>query len=83
MESHQCLSEMLQESTFLQKTDAPAHSFPEIDMTSILGSLPACFLKARQWGSEDQYFYPTCQISDVISKSSDGPIDVCFVSTLT
>lgn len=57
--------------------------FPEIDMTSILRSLPACFLEEHQWGGEAQFFYPTGQISDVIFKSYDCPIDVCFVSTLT
>lgn len=68
-----------------RKADTHAHNFrfPEIDMASILGSLPACFLEEHQWGSEDQYLYPTGQISDVIFKSYDGPIDVCFVSTLT
>lgn len=40
--------------------------FPEIDMTSILESLPACFLEAHQRGSEDQYFYPTGHISDAV-----------------
>lgn len=38
-------------SNSLRKTDTcTSLDNPEIDMTSILGSLPACFLEAYQWG---------------------------------
>lgn len=53
MESHQGLSELFWKSTFFEES-RHMHGFryPEIDMTSILGSFPACFLEAHQWGSE-------------------------------
>lgn len=38
-------------SNSLRKTDTcTSLDNPEIDMTSILGSFPACFLEAYQWG---------------------------------
>ena len=51
MEAHQCL----QKNPILTKKQIHVHiilDFPEIDMTSILRSLPACFVEEHQRGGK-------------------------------
>lgn len=53
VESHQSPSELFRKSTFFEESrHICSFSYPEIDMTSILGSFPASFLEAHQSGSE-------------------------------
>lgn len=53
VESHQGLSKLIWKSTIFEES-RHMHSFryPKIDMTTILGSFPGCFLEAHQCGSE-------------------------------